>query len=100
MPCPSGLTAGCGVQFKTAEVASRSSSLVRVNLYKEEVANTGRLPTIPGHAALLAKLSAPYHALRRGCEKSRGKAIYALPAAQLAAATEFLQVLHPIPLPA
>ena len=95
--CPAGLTTAWGVQFKTAEVASRSSGLVRVNLYKEEVANTGRLPTIPGQAALLAKLSAPYHALRRGCDKSRGKAIYALPAAQLAAAAEFLQVLpHPL----
>ena len=79
-------------QYKTSDVASRSSGLVRVNLYKDLVSNTGRLPSLPHHAQLRAQLETPYWHLANGYEKSRGKAIYALPAARLALAGEFLQV--------
>ena len=80
------------LQYKTADIATRCSNLVRVNVYKDQVANTGRLPSLPGQHKLTARLSGPYHRLAGGYHKTQGKAMYAMPAPQLAAAAEFQQV--------
>ena len=80
------------VQYKTADAASRCSNLVRVNVYKDQVANTGRLPSLPGHPTLTARLAGPYWRLVNGYHRSQGKAIYAMPAPLLEAAAEFQHV--------
>ena len=86
------LTPAARLQYKTADIAARCSSLVRVNMYKDQVANVGRLPSLPGQHMLTARLAGPYYRLVNDYHKSQGKAIYAMPAPQLAAAAEFQQV--------
>ena len=80
------------LQYKTPDIAARCSSLVRVNVYKDQVANTGRLPSLPGHFALAARLAEPYHRMVNGYHKAPGRAIYALPAPVLADAAVFQKV--------
>ncbi len=41
-----------GVQYKTAEVASKSSSLTRVNVYKDKISLSQALPALPNYTAL------------------------------------------------
>jgi len=52
------------LQYKTSEIASRCTSLVRVNIYKDSVVNAERLPSLPGAAALHSMLEPAYAALR------------------------------------
>ncbi|GAB4820093.1 hypothetical protein N2152v2_007139 [Parachlorella kessleri] len=54
-----------GVLHKTAEVRGRCGGLVRVNVYKDKVKNTGSLPALPSHQALHDALLGTYSELRR-----------------------------------
>ncbi|KAG2488060.1 hypothetical protein HYH03_013364 [Edaphochlamys debaryana] len=55
-----------GVQYKTSDVMARCSSLVRVNVYKDQVKNAGAaLPSLPGLKRLAAALGPHHAALRR-----------------------------------
>ena len=80
------------LQYKTPDMAARSMNLVRVNVYKDQVNNVGRVPQLPGAAKLLAALAPSYWRLNSARNKAKGQPIYATPGTQLAAVQEFLQV--------
>ena len=79
-------------QYKTPDMAARSNQLVRVNVYKDQVNNMGRVPALPGASKLLAALAPSYWRLNSARNKTKGQPIYATPGSQLAAVQEFLQV--------
>lgn len=79
-------------QYKTPDMAARCANLVRVNVYKDQVNNVGRLPQLPGASRLLAALAPSYWRLNSARIRSRGQPVYATPGPQLAAVQEFLQV--------
>ena len=85
-----------GVVFKTSEVRSRCSSIVRVNAYKNKVRNAGNLPSLPQSAALSEALSGPYEVLRKAGEVPGADArpIHAVTESQAAAATAFAATLQ------
>lgn len=83
---------GNGTQYKTPDMAARCNSLVRVNVYKDQVNNVGRIPQLPGASKLLAALAPSYWRLNSARTKAKGQPIYATPGSQLDAVQEFLQV--------
>jgi hypothetical protein len=81
------------LQYKTPEVASRCSNLIRVNIYKDKIKNAGSLPTLPNAAALVAALAPSYWTLNCvGRDKACGRPVYAITDQQQQAAETFLKV--------
>lgn len=83
----------CHAQYKTAEVAARCKSLMRVNIYKDRLKNAVHLPALPNAASLASALSPPYWALHSiGREAARSRPLYSITDDQKHAAESFLQV--------
>ena len=53
-----------GVQYKTPEVSSRCSGLVRVNVYKDRISNAAHLAPLPNRALLHEALAGAHAELR------------------------------------
>ena len=83
----------CCAQYKTAEVAARCKSLMRVNIYKDRLKNAMHLPALPNVASLASALSPPYWALHSiGREAAKTRPLYSITDDQKHAAESFLQV--------
>eukprot|EP00884_Botryococcus_braunii_P008865 jgi/Botrbrau1/17980/Bobra.50_1s0069.1 len=83
-----------GVQYKTPEVASRSSNLIRVNIYKDKIKNAGNVPPLPNATALTAALAPSYWTLNCvGRDKACGRPTYSITEQQQQAAEQFLTVM-------
>eukprot|EP00798_Chlamydomonas_sp_ICE-L_P009780 gene9780-7663_t len=54
-----------GLQYKTPDVTARCTDLIRINAYKNQVANAS-LPTLPNYKALYAALEPHYAVLHGG----------------------------------
>lgn len=65
---------------------------MRVNVYKDQVNNVGRIPLLPGASRLLAALAPSYWRLNSARKQAKGQPLYATPGSQLAAVQEFMQV--------
>ena len=84
------------MQYKTSEVRSKCSGLMRVNIYKDRIKTTSQMPPLPNDKALFASLRPAYNILRAaGQERARGRPMYAISEEQKKAAETMLQVsLH------
>ena len=83
----------CMVQYKTSEVRSKCSSLMRVNLYKDQIKTSDHMPPLPNDKRLHASLRPAYNVLRAaGQERRGGRPMYAISEEQKKAADVFLQV--------
>lgn len=83
----------CTPQYKTAEVAARCKSLMRVNIYKDRLKNAVHLPALPNATSLASALSPPYWALHSiGREAVKSRPLYSITDDQRHAAESFLQV--------
>ncbi|KAH8959275.1 hypothetical protein BDL97_06G070700 [Sphagnum fallax] len=82
-----------GVQHKTAEVRSKSSNLIRVNVYKDKVTMSS-MPQLPRQKELMSALE-PYHA-KLAAEKASAKRhpVHQCNGAQISAVEGFLAVLR------
>ncbi|CAL8461897.1 g1428 [Coccomyxa elongata] len=84
-----------GIRYKTAEVAARCKSLMRVNIYKDRLKNAVHLPALPNAASLASALSPPYWALHSiGREAARSRPLYSITDDQKHAAESFLQIVQ------
>lgn len=77
-------------QYKTSDVASRCSNLIRVNVYKDSIKNAEKLPALPGRAALFSMLEPAYNALREPGSHN-AHSTYNVTGGERQAAEEFLQ---------
>jgi len=84
----------CGVvQYKTSDVRSKCSSLMRVNIYKDQIKTSGHMPPLPNDKALYASMRPAYNVLRAaGQERGRGRPMYAINEEQKKAVDTMLQV--------
>ncbi len=83
------------VQYKTAEVAARCKSLMRVNIYKDRIKNAAHLPALPNAGGLVGALSPAYWALHSiGRDAAKSRPLYSITDDQKHAAESFLQVTH------
>jgi hypothetical protein len=82
-----------GLNFKTQDVQKQTTDIVRVNIYKDSVKNTGSLPQIPGLKALKAALQPHYAALRSSSGSQSRGSLYLLSAEELKEAGAFCRVL-------
>ena len=81
------------MQYKTADVASRCGSLIRVNVYKDSIRNAEKLPALPGSTALQSMLEPAYLALKgAGNHYAHGRPTYDVTDAEKQAAEDFLTV--------
>ena len=81
------------MQYKTAEVAARCKSLMRVNIYKNRVKLSTALPVLPNREALQVQLMPSYYTLGSiGRDKARSRPLYSITDDQRHAAEEFLRV--------
>ncbi|XP_058101310.1 uncharacterized protein LOC131245702 isoform X2 [Magnolia sinica] len=82
-----------GVQHKPADMKLKTSNLVRINVYKDQV-KMASLPQLPQHRQLAAELG-PIHA-RLSCENSIAKKhpVYKCNEVQAEAAGQFLNVMR------
>ncbi|KAL0054362.1 hypothetical protein WJX82_007679 [Trebouxia sp. C0006] len=84
-----------GVQYKTSEVRSKCSSLMRVNIYKDQIKTSGHMPPLPNDKALYASLRPAYNILKAaGQERRGGTPMYAISEEQKKAADTMLQALQ------
>ncbi|KAF5839095.1 hypothetical protein DUNSADRAFT_1640 [Dunaliella salina] len=84
-----------GWQYKTHDVSTRCTSLVRVNVYKGNVSNASHLPALPGQKKLAAAL-APHHARVRTAGAAAGassRPVHVLTPEEEQATKSFLDVL-------
>jgi len=84
-----------GWQYKTHDVSTRCTSLVRVNVYKGHVSNASHLPSLPGQKKLAAAL-APHHACVRTAGAAAGaglRPVHVLTPEEEQATKSFLEVL-------
>lgn len=82
-----------GVQYKTHEVASKCSGLMRVNVYKDVVKNCP-VPQMPGSKKLAAALAPHYARLRAAADVAAYRPVYAIDPEEAAAAGAFLELLQ------
>lgn len=83
----------CPLQYKTSEVRSKCASLMRVNLYKDQIAPSGSMPPLPNDKALYASLRPAYNVLKAaGQQRASGRPMYAITDDQKKAADTFLKV--------
>ena len=88
-PCKSVLL----LQYKTSEVRSKCTSLMRVNLYKDQITPVGTMPPLPNDKALYASLRPAYNVLKAaGQQRVQGRPMYAITDDQKKAADGFLKV--------
>ncbi|XP_077250909.1 DENN (AEX-3) domain-containing protein isoform X2 [Tasmannia lanceolata] len=82
-----------GIQHKPADMKLKTSNLIRINVYKDEV-KMSSLPQLPRHRELVAELG-PIHA-RLSCENSIAKRhpVYKCSEVQAEAAGHFLNVMR------
>lgn len=81
------------LQYKTSEVASRCSGLIRVNVYKDSIKNVEKLPVLPGRPALYSMLEPAYNTLRGpGSHNAHTRPTCNVTANEKSAAEDFLQV--------
>jgi hypothetical protein len=81
------------LQYKTAEVAARCKSLMRVNIYKDRVKNAVHVPPLPNAGSLVGALSPAYWALHSiGRDAAKSRPLYSITDDQKHAAESFLQV--------
>ena len=81
------------MQYKTSEVRSKCSSLMRVNIYKDQIKTSGHMPPLPNDKALYASLRPAYNILKAaGQERRGGTPMYAISEEQKQAADTMLQV--------
>lgn len=81
------------MQYKTTDIASRCSNLVRVNIYKDSIKNADKLPPLPGLSALYAMLEPAYsslHNVQKEAAHSRPTTMTTEP--ERHAADEFIKV--------
>ncbi|KAL0035025.1 hypothetical protein WJX79_007211 [Trebouxia sp. C0005] len=84
-----------GVQYKTSEVRSKCSGLMRVNIYKDQIKTSGPMPPLPNDKALYASLRPAYNVLKAaGQERRGGTPMYAISEEQKKAADTMLQALQ------
>lgn len=84
-----------GVQYKTSEVRSKCSGLMRVNIYKDQIKTSGPMPPLPNDKALNASLRPAYNVLRAaGQERRGGTPMYAISEEQKKAADAMLRALQ------
>ena len=68
-------------------------SLMRVNLYKDQITPVGNMPPLPNDKALYASLRPAYNVLKAaGQQRAQGRPMYAITDDQKKAADGFLQV--------
>ena len=81
------------LQYKTSEVRSKCTGLMRVNLYKDQISTVGSMPPLPNDKALYASLRPAYNVLKAaGQERAHGRPMYAITDDQKKAAGTFLKV--------
>ena len=81
------------MQYKTIEVRSKCSGLMRVNLYKDQIKTAGSMPPLPNDKALFASLRPAYNVLKAaGKDRARGRPMYAISEEQKRAADSLLKV--------
>ena len=86
----------CVLQYKTSEVRSKCTSLMRVNLYKDQISPSGSMPPLPNDKALYASLRPAYNVLKAaGQQRGSGRPMYAITDDQKKAADSFLKVAEP-----
>lgn len=86
----------CALQYKTSEVRSKCTGLMRVNLYKDQISPAGTMPPLPNDKALYASLRPAYNVLKAaGQSRASGRPMYAITDDQKKAADSFLKVAHP-----
>lgn len=84
-----------GVQYKTSEVRSKCTGLMRVNLYKDQISPVGTMPPLPNDKALYASLRPAYNVLKAaGQLRASGRPMYAITDDQKKAADSFLKALQ------
>lgn len=81
------------LQYKTDEVRSKCTGLMRVNLYKDQISPVGSMPPLPNDKALYASLRPAYNVLKAaGQQRAQGRPMYAITDDQKKAADSFLKV--------
>ena len=81
------------LQYKTSEVRSKCTGLMRVNLYKDQISPVGSMPPLPNDKALCASLRPAYNVLKAaGQQRAQGRPMYAITDDQKKAADSFLKV--------